>query len=196
MIYLGGQPYVSPRNIGLANSGDVTYDDLQVNVSIAKLPAVNAPTWEDITLGSTTFKLLAFDTDDYIDISVQTNHSVDIASIIKNHIHWTIATDDVGDEFRFEVSGVAAGINSTFADITTITSADVVLAAGDAKKHKILDIGNMSNYNTTVSSAFILRLKRIAPATGNDTTEKIYVIFNDCHVMLDTFGSLNETSKT
>jgi len=173
---------------------DTVYDDLQVSISTARLPTANTPTWENITLDGYTTKLLAFDTDDYVTLLIQTTHSTKLNTIIDNHIHWTLSSDDDGDEIQFQITGVGGGIGESFSSIGTIKSGDLVLS-GNAGKHNLLDIGNIPSTNSTVSSCFIIDLKRIAPDDGNDSTELVYVIFNDCHVKIDTIGSAEETSK-
>ena len=184
----------STREIGPA--GNVaTYDDMQGSLSTAKLPAVNTPTWEDITQDGFTYKTLAFDTNDYVDVYIQTSHSITLNQTIDYHIHWMLANEDSGDEFRFQITGVAAGIGDSFTSIGTIQSDDVVLTGSDTGKHHYLDIGEIPALNTTVSSAYIIRLTRIAPADGTDSAELIYVLFGDGHPLSDTLGSLSETSK-
>ena len=176
--------------------GDTVFDDLQGQVSGGKLPASNTPTWENITLGGIVFKALSFAQDDYIDFFIQTNHSTKLSTEIDDHIHWTLAADDNGKKFRFQVTGVGAGIGAAFASIGTITSSDVTLNA-NAGKHNYLEIGHIpGTINTTVSSLFIVRLTRIVPDDAdNATSRKVYVLFHDNHVEIDRFGSKTETSQ-
>ena len=185
--------YTDARVIGKSGAG-IVYNDLLGNPSTAKLPAVNDPAWTDITLDGFTLKALAFQTNDYYDIIYQTHHGVALNATLENHIHWTIASDDNGDEFQFQISGVVAAIGGTFDAITPLKSGDVVLN-NNAGKHNYLSIGDIPAFNSTVSSLAMLRLTRIAPDDGDDTSELIYVLFNDCHAQLDTLGSLQESSK-
>lgn len=175
--------------------GGITYDDLQVSISLGRVPAANAPTWSDITLDGFTFKILSFTLNDYLDLFIQTTHSTQLSTLIDNHIHWTIAADEVGDEIAFEITGIGAGIGSSFASIGTITSPDYVLQTSDAGKHKLLEIGDIPAINDTVSSVFVIRLTRVAVADGTDASGAVGVLFNDCHVKLNSFGSLSEDSK-
>lgn len=174
--------------------GGIVYDDLQVDISLGKIPTANAPTWTDLTLDGYTSKKLAFDTDDYLELSIQTTHAVKLSTLIENHIHWTIATDDDGNEIQFQITGVGAGISGSFSSIGTIKSGDYTLS-GNAGKHNLLDIGEIPAMNTTVSSVFLVTLKRIAPDDGTDSTQDVYVLFHDCHVINNTIGSMQETSK-
>ena len=186
----------STRQIGSAGSTKVTYDDMYGAISAARVPPSSAPDWEDITLDGFTTQALAFAVGEYIDIFVQTNHSMSLNQVLENHIHWTITTDDDGDEFRFQVTGVGAGITDSFTSIGTLDTGDIVLA-GNAGKHNYLEIGTTSSsHNTTVSSVYILRLQRVAVNDGNETARDIYVLFNDSHMKIDTLGSLQQDSKT
>lgn len=182
------------RGVG-SNGGAYTYDDMQGSLPTAKLPTANAATWTDITLDSFTFKALAFGVGDSVDLFVQTSHSVRLNDLIENHIHWTIATDDDGDEIRFQLTGVGAGIHESFQSIGTLDSGDVVLS-GNAGKHNLMELGDIPAINSTVSSVFILRLTRVAVNDGNDSAEDVYVLFNDSHVKVDTVGSLIENRKS
>lgn len=185
---------VTPPEIG-SPDGNYNWDDMQGAISSARVPTANAPTWEDITLDGFTTQALAFDTNDYIDLFVQTSHGVKLNEIIDNHIHWTITTDDAGDEFQFQITGVGAGVGDSFQSIGTIKSGDILLAGNEALKHNIIGIGDIPAINTTVSSIFIIRLTRIAPDDGTDTTRLIYVLFNDSHVKFDQSGSRQEYIK-
>lgn len=188
--------YIDIRRVGYAGSNSVIYDDLQVSISTARILAGSTAAWDDITLDGFSTQLMAFQTDDYCEILVQTTHAVKLQTAIDNHIHWTMDSDDAGDEIAFEVTGVAAGINSAFASIGTLKSNDYTLLAGDGLKHKLLEIGHFpTTPNTTVSTCYIIRLTRVAPADGTDSAKKVFLIFNDCHIEKDTLGSLQETSK-
>ena len=185
---------IRTSEVGKAGNADVTYDDMYGAVSAARVPAANAPSWENITLDGFTTQALAFDVGEYIDIFVQTNHSMQLNQAFENHIHWTLASDDDGDEIRFQLTGVGAGIGESFSSIGTLDTGDIVLA-GNAGKHNYLEIGEVPSLNTTVSSVYILRLQRVAVNDGNDSAELVYILFNDSHMKIDTLGSLQEDSK-
>lgn len=185
---------IDARALGIPG-GSIVYNDLLGNITGAKLPAVNFPVWTDITLDGFTFKLPAFSVGDTFDIYYQTHHGVALNTILENHIHWTLATDDDGDEIRFQIEGVGAGIGDVFQHFGPLDSGDIVLS-GNAGRHNYLDINDIPAINTTVSSVFVIRLTRIAVNDGNDSAELVYVWFNDSHAKLDTLGSIAEASKT
>jgi len=185
---------VSPDEIG-SPGGPYNWNDMLGSISAARVPTSNAPQWTNITLDGFTTQALAFDTNDYIDLFVQTSHGAKLNEIIDNHIHWTIASNDAGDEFQFQLTGVGAGVGDSFQSIGTLTSGDYVLQGDEAGVHNLLEIGDIPAINTTVSSIFILRLTRIAPDDGDDTAENIYVLFNDSHMKFDQSGSRQEYVK-
>ena len=177
-----------------------TWDDIQGNVSTAKMPASNAPTWTtyDFGIGSgVAYNVLGFSTNDYFDFILQTSHSMKLESILDFHIHWTIPTDDAGKEFAFKLDVVAAGVNTDFAVPTgsPFTSADIVLAGNEAGRHNLSEVAEIPAVNTTVSTLYQCRLTRVAPADGTDYGSDIYLLFNDSHYIKDATGSYSEYTK-
>ena len=177
-----------------------TWDDIQGNVSSAKLPASNAPTWTTFDFGiggGIAFNVLGFDTNDYFDFTLQTSHSMKLNSPLDFHIHWTIPSDDAGKRFAFKLDVIAAGVNETFAVPTgsPFTGADVELAVGDSGKHNLAEIATIPAVNTSVSTLYQCRLTRVAPASGTDYGSDVYVLFNDSHYMKDALGSKSEYIK-
>lgn len=175
-----------------------TWDDLQVVISAAKVPTSSAPTWTTFDFGITSgieFGVLGFGVGEYLDLYVQTTHAVELNTVIENHIHWTIPSDDSGKRFQFQIDVIAAGIGADFAVPSgSPYSAEHALTGVEAGRHNLLNIGNIAAFNSTVSSIALVRLSRIA-ATSDEYGSDVYVLFNDCHVQQDTLGSILEASK-
>ena len=176
------------------------YNDLLGAPGQSAAPASSAPTWsdDDFGLGGNDFRVLKFDTNEYQFFWFQTHHGVVLASAIELHIHWMIGADDTGNEFAWEADVIGAPIGGSWSHLGTFTSDDYVLQAGDSAKHHYFEInGDIGGgFNTTVSSVFCVRLKRVEPATGTDSTQNIGVLWVDCHVLLDEIGSNEEASKS
>ena len=175
--------------------GDFVYNDLLIDLNNAKLPAANAATYEDLTLDGFTQKVLAFDVGDKVNFTAQTHHGVKLLSEIEAHIHWTLAADEDGDEIRFQLTGVGAGINGSFSSIGTLDSGDVVLS-GNTGKHNYMSLGSIANtFNNTVSSVFMFTLERVAVNDGTDASGRVYIFYSDFHVKLDSIGSFERATK-
>ena len=184
----------NPREVG-SSGGLAVHEDLQGSISGARYPASNDPTWANVTLDGFTLKLPGFAVDDFVDLHVETTHSAKLNDILDNHIHWLIESEDEGDEFQFQLTGVGAGMEETFQSIGTLKSGDRILGAAETGIHHVLGIGDIPAINTTASTVYFLRLTRIAVDDGNETTEPIYVFFDDSHIKIDTMGSLTEIHK-
>ena len=185
---------ISPNEIG-SPGGDYNWNDMLGAISAARVPASSAPSWTNITLDGFTTQALAFSVGDYIDLFVQTSHGAKLNELIENHIHWTLASDDAGDEIQFQLTGVGAGVNDDFVSIGTLKSGDYTLVGNEAGRHNLLELGDIPAINTTVSTVFILRLTRIAVDDGADSAEEVYVLFNDSHMKFDQSGSRQEYVK-
>ena len=95
-----------------------TWDDLQVNISNVKLPAVNNPNWRDYTFGisgGVTFPVLGFDVNDYLYFDVQSPHSMVLESVLEHHIHYTTPTDGSNSKFKFQLDVIASGVDGSWA---------------------------------------------------------------------------------
>ena len=171
------------------------YKDMYGQISAARVPASNAPTWTNFTIGSFTTQVLSFGVGDYIDIFVQTNHDMRLAQTFDNHIHWSVMSADAeaGDTFKFQVSGIGNGITYSWSGVTAV-SQEVTIGTEHYDRHNYLDLGSIDVPNPTVSSVYVLRLERIA-SSGTEAS-KVFVFFNDSHLKIDQIGSLTETSKT
>ena len=175
-----------------------TYNDLQVTISLARVPTSNAPSWTtyDFGIGSgIAFAVLGFGVGEYLDLYVQTTHTVELNTAIENHVHWTIPSDDTGKKIKFQIDVVAAAIGADFAvPAGSPYSNEHTLTGVEAGRHNYFEIGRIAAFNSTVSAIAIVRLSRIA-ASSAEYGSDVYVLFNDCHVIQDTLGSITETSK-
>lgn len=187
---------VAITEVGWNQSKNIVYDDLQVTISGVRLLGASDPSWTDVTLDGVTVQLLTFDTNQEIELFVQTTHSTKLNTLIESHMHWTVGTGSSDDNYMaFEITGVGAPIGGQFTSIGTLTSNDAQVTSTTESNHNYLDIGEIPNtFNDEVSTVFILKLKRVAPI-GTDSTANISIVFSDCHIQKDTAGSLKEKSK-
>ena len=173
------------------------YEDIQVFISTAKVPASSAPTWTtwNFGVGAVGFAVLGFSVGDYLDFYIQTSHTMELNSVLDNHIHYTIPTNAKGNKFKFQLDVIAAGVNVMFAaPVGTPFTAEETLDGTEAGMHKLLELANIPGVNTTVSSIYICRLTRIA-ASSNEYPYDVYVLFNDSHYVRNDTGSITEYTK-
>lgn len=174
------------------------WDDIQVDVSLARYPAASSPTWRTFNYGvggGIAYPALGFAVNDYFEFFIQTSHSMELNSVIDNHIHWTIPSDNAGDNIKFQLDVIAAGIDVDFAvPAGSPFTNEYTLVGNESGRHKLLQLANIPAINSTVSSVYICRLTRIAstaPSYGNE----VYVTFNDSHYIKDMVGSREEDAK-
>lgn len=174
------------------------WEDLQINLSSARLPAASAPTWRvhDFGVaGGLDYSVLGFGIGDYIDIYAQTTHSMKINSLLDLHLHGTLPSDDAGKKVAWEFTVIGAGIGSDWVAKTgSPFTAEMTLDGTQAGKHNLFEVANIEAGNSTVSSVFIGRLKRIA-ASSDDYPNEVYLVYADCHYQKNTMGSRTESSK-
>ncbi len=174
------------------------YDDIQVTISLAKVPASSAPTWTTYDFGiagGVAFAVLGFTVVNYLDIYIQTSHTMELNSILDNHIHWTIPSDAKNSKFKFQLDVIAAGVNEAFTVPTGSPFKNEHTLAGDESgRHNLMELADIPPMNTTVSSIYVCRLARIA-ASSAEYASPVYVLFNDCHFVRDDSGSITEYLK-
>lgn len=174
------------------------YEDIQINVTTAKVPAVNAPqwtTWNYGVPGGVEFAVLGFGPGDYQDFYIQTQHSMQLNSILDNHIHFSIPSNDAGKKFKFQLDAIVAGVGSAFVvpSGSPFTKEYTITSSG-LGYHQILNLANVPALNSTVSTIYVCRLKRI-DASSLEYGSNVYVVFNDSHFIKDSLGSSQELIK-
>ena len=182
----------------IVGSDQVVYEDLQVSLSTARLPAANAPTWRTYNYGvggGVTFAALGFAINDYVDFFVQTKHSMKLNTALDIHIHYTIPSDSADDNIKFQLDTVAAAIGSDYAVPSgSPYSSEHTLVGDEAGHHSYLDVCDITAFNSTVSSLAICRLTRVA-ASADDYANEVYITYIDGHYQSDTAGSRQEATK-
>ena len=195
---LTSRPAVPMQRVGSAGSSQVVYDDIQGGLGQLQRPGISDPTWRTYNLGiggGPVFSVLGFALNQYVDIWVESFHSMKLSTVLCNHMHWIIPSDSVGDKIKFEIAVAYANIDESFAAAAgSPFSAEHVVDGTESTKHKYLDIGDIPAVNTEVSCVYAIQLKRVA-ASSDDFGPEVYMLFNDNHVSLDTGGSLQEDSK-
>lgn len=174
------------------------YDDLQVSISNLRIPASSAPTWRTWNYGiggGVTFSILGFDPGEYVDVYIQSSHSMKLSSLLDYHIHWSIPSNSTGDRIQFQIDAIAAPVGEAFAAITgSPFTVEIVLDGTESGAHNLLDLAEIEGINETISTAYILKFQRIA-ASSNEYAGELYLMFSDGHYLKDSIGSREELSK-
>jgi hypothetical protein len=183
--------------VGGLDADAVTWDDLQAAASRLIRPGGSDPTWRtwDFGLGGPAFSVLGFAVGDYVDLWLQSKHAMRLLSQLRHHLHYTVPSNSAGDRFKFELAGIAAGVDESFAAMTgSPFSAEHTLVGDESAKHNVLGLANMPEVNTTVSTAYGLQLKRVA-ASASEYSGEVYLLFSDSHYPSDQTGSVQEYVK-
>jgi len=174
------------------------YEDLQVSIANVKLPASNAPTWRYYNHGITDgveFPVLGFAVGSYMFFDVQTSHSMALLTVLDNHIHYMTPTDATGKKIKLQLDVIAAGISGTWAAPTgSPFTKEISITSDLTGSHVLAELADIPAVNTTVSSVYSCRLKRIA-ASADEYSGELYLKFTDCHYQKDTMGSATEGAK-
>jgi len=174
------------------------WDDIQVSISQLRIPPSQAPTWRNWNYGvsaGVNYSVLGFDDNEYVDLFIQSSHAMKLSTALDYHVHWSLPSNSSGDRIRFQVDVIAAGIEGTFAVPTgSPFVVEYILDGTESGKHKLLDLAAVPGVNTTVSTAYIMKLTRLV-ATANNYAPEVYVFFTDGHYQGDDLGSRLEDSK-
>ena len=174
------------------------HEDLQVSVGRAQFPGSADPTWRSYDHGITggiAYTVLGFAVNDYIDFDIQTRHAMELSTVLDLHFHWMTPTDGTGDRFQFQADVIAAPVHGSWAVPSgSPFTEEVTMSADHSNDHQLTDLAEIPGVNTTVSTLYTVRFKRIA-ATQDEYSGEVYVKFIDCHYLLDGIGSETETSK-
>lgn len=212
----------STGNVGIgvtnpATKFDVAGDTTTTNLIVKSQIIFTNGIWDDVMIpgltvkaGSTapilvnmvdsTLQVYGFAgsaTDDTVYFSAQFPHGIKIGSSVYPHIHWT-RTADPGAADRtnvvWELSYSFANIGETFPSVTTVNITNSVSATNYT--HQLSAFPAIVKANTGISSMINCRLRRLAAANASDTYDHPAAFLQfDFHYMMDTLGSLQETSK-
>ena len=180
------------------------YDDLRVELSSVRVPAVAGPgfsQFKDNGDSSTGVFLPWFDdgTEEQVYFSAQFPHSQQLNSRVYPHIHWTPAANGgAGQKVNWGLEYTWAEPFAIFGDTTIIYANDHVpdetLVAG---KHYISGFEEIEGHTNGVSNIMVCRLFRDAGGTGgtDDLAQDAGALYVDFHFRADTLGSRTEFSK-
>jgi len=170
------------------------YDDLQFQVSYAKVPAANYPTWEAFTTNTSEY---AFSVDDYIDTAVnELPHCWKQGTAGHAHIHITTkAVPAEEQKAQFTVTFAYADTNEVWVE-APLTAELTIPISTTALTNFYLDLGNLTLTNYLIGTQIRCRIKRVAKsAGGTEYVGDIFITQVGIHLEKDTLGSRQELIK-
>lgn len=177
-----------------------TWNDWNLSISGAKVPAANAPTWNAIVGNLNAYQ---FAVNDYLHLDAQEFlHNWKEGSDVQIHLHWvTGGLNDAtvrGVTWEVEYSvcnpledGVAP---STFTSVTIASAEFSIPAAQPDRTHRVGTIAVIPGSTLKIGSQILLRLRRIA-AVATAPAANPFAISLGLHHESDTPGSRNVFTK-
>lgn len=179
-------------------SGHLTtyaYDDAQILLSAATVPAAGGPDLGAFPAGQAT-EVYLFDanSDECVDGSLQLSHKYREGTDLSCHIHWapiTTSTNSVVWQMDYTITNP----NGTFGNPTQVFVQDA--GDGTANKHQIVDFADIDCSACGISAILLAHVCRDANGTnGTDNMAgDVAGISLDCHYQVDGVGSSEEYAK-
>ncbi|NOR86462.1 MAG: hypothetical protein GQ527_02515 [Bacteroidales bacterium] len=182
--------------------GEATvWNDYVVPMSVAKLSAVEAPSWETFLGGLHAFNFAdesLSNKEEEVEFVIQMPHDWD-GSAIYPHIHWSPDDDGSGSVvWAMEYSWVEFNYSTPleFPEPTTITTTSASLS-NDGHKHLIAPFASItpSSSQDAISSIIIIRFYRNSSNAADTYESGAFAISFDIHYRLNTIGSREEYIK-
>lgn len=178
---------------------NVVYEDLQFPVSSAKVPAVNAPTWETFTTNTNEY---SFTVNDFIDANAgEVPHKWVEGTAASPHLHVTPKDAQSTGSNRFAKFTIyVAYSDSTQAGTKvwteTTSTAELTIPTGTAALTGFyLDLPDISLTGYKVGTQIKVRIKRIAATGGTEYGSNVFITQCGIHFQENTIGSRQETVK-
>ena len=172
------------------------FKDLQLPVSGAKVPAVNAPAWQTFTTNTREY---GFSVGDYIDFEAnEIPHWWAEGTNGRPHLHITtrVANNTGSNRYaKFTVYIAYADTGETWVE-TSFTAELTIPDGTPALSAFLLDMGSdliLTNY--LIESQIKCRVERISATGGPDVGGAIFITQLGIHLEVDTMGSRQISAK-
>lgn len=180
------------------NGAATVFEDIVINLSAARVPAANAPTWSGFisNLNAYTYGL-----NDFQEFSAEIMHSYKEGSLIEFHAHGaTNGQEGLDKTIKFEIEYEIVDNNTSgdWGDTytgTTLMNGQITIPSGTADKTAwAIDVGDDITGNFLQGASVVGRVRRIA-STGTEPVANPFVIQLGMHIEQDTVGSRTELTK-
>jgi len=165
------------------------WNDVQYQISTAKLPASHYPTWETFTTNTSEY---SFAVDDYVDFGVEEYpHWWQEGTDVNIHVHVTTKaanTSGANQYAKIQLFRAYAPMLGSWTE--TNVSAELTIPNGTAALTSLrLDFPAYSSTGRHIGDHIKTRLKRIAATGGTEYPGNIFINQMGAHVKQNTLGS-------
>ncbi len=175
------------------NGSATVFKDIQFSLSTARVPAVNAPSW-DVFAGN--LKKFTFAINDFTDLEAkEIPHSYKTGSDYEWHFHiFTNGLDGTDRTVKYQLE---YAITDTDAVVSVLTESQqfTILANTTDLTHLKLSIPAIDGTGIMLEDDITVQFKRIATDSGTDPTSDPFVSMIGIHYEVDTVGSRQENVK-
>ncbi|KKK81658.1 hypothetical protein LCGC14_2811260, partial [marine sediment metagenome] len=176
------------------NGAATVWNDVQFQVSSARVPASNFPSWEAFTTNTSEY---AFSVNNEVDTSAnEIPHWWKEGTIGHAHIHITTKAINNAEVTyaKFTVTFAYADINEVWVE-APLTAEITIANPTAALTNLYLDLGDITLTNYLTETQMRCRVKRIAATTGTEYVGDIFITQVGIHFEQDTIGTRSEKNK-
>ncbi len=169
------------------------WNDIQFSLSTAKVPAVNAPSWDNF--GANTNKF-TFSVNDLVDLEAnEVFHSYWEGSDIHSHVHfYSNGVDGTDRTVKFQLDIGITNPGAAYSEIT-VSHQFTIPANTPDKTHFAADIAILDGTAIEQAADITVRFTRIVEDSGTAPTSDPFVSMIGLHIEEDTVGSREEEIK-
>jgi hypothetical protein len=190
------------NGLAISATGDLTlegsatvWEDLQFQISTARVPASNFPSWEAFTTNTYEY---AFDVDEYVYLFAnELYHSWKEGTAANVHLHITNKTaQNTGANryAKFTVYIAYADTDEVWTE-TSVTAELTIPTGTSAMTNFYLDVGDLSLTNNLIGSQIKCTVYRIAATGGTEYADSTFITQVGMHLENDSMGSREEITK-
>jgi hypothetical protein len=175
------------------NGPTITWDDIVVPISTAKVPVSNAPTWASFIGNLNAF---AYDVNDYQEFNCEILHGYKEGSDLELHVHWASnGLEGTAAYVEWEIEYSIADRTEVFTSAIVVSSGDIEIPASTTDlTHFYSDVGTITGTGLKIGAVLVGRVRRIA-SVGTAPSASPFLLSVGIHYQKDTDGSRTETAK-
>jgi hypothetical protein len=183
-----------------ARADGTWFDDVRVEPTV-RGTGPKAPTYTNYLAGGSASGLYFYLFDNAlaasekeVNFKLQMPHGKLLNSAIHLHVHWLpTTTGNAGDKVRWGLEYTKANVNATFGAVGAYIYADTALSPPSstptAHTHYLTEFADISMTGDALSTILLCRLFRNSSDAADTFAGDVGLLYIDCHVEFDRFGS-------